>query len=418
MTSTTQTRPVHSPGLPLRYLFGVLLTLALALAPFYLVMRPSMFEMEAMALFLSITAGISVLAGYGAYRAGWIYRSPRITWTLLGGYALASILTFLNVWMTARLMFANQHDLLLATMLLVFAGGIAMSLGYFMAAALNDGISELNAGARAVADGDLDARVPVRGNNEMAELAQTFNAMANQLQTADRKQRQLDTMRRNLVAWTGHDLRTPLASIQAMIEALADDIIQDPDTVRRYHRTIQRDVQALAHLIDDLFDLAQYDAGGLELDRRPTSLADLISDSIERFSETAAQQSIQLSGRVDEIMDVVYIDAQKIGRVLTNLIANAIRHTPKEGSVWAIAKAVSDGTQVEVGDSGEGISQHDLPYIFDQFYRGEKSRSRSTGGSGLGLAITRRIIQAHGGDIWVESEVGRGTRFFFFLPDK
>ncbi len=160
----------------------------------------------------------TTLAGYGAYRAGWIYRSPRITWTLLGGYALASILTFLNVWMTARLMFANQHDLLLATVLLVFAGGIAMSLGYFMAAALNDGISELNAGARAVADGDLDARVPVRGNNEMAELAQTFNAMANQLQTADRKQRQLDTMRRNLVAWTGHDLRTPLASIQAMSE--------------------------------------------------------------------------------------------------------------------------------------------------------------------------------------------------------
>ncbi|HEY54009.1 MAG TPA: HAMP domain-containing protein, partial [Caldilineae bacterium] len=141
-------------------------------------MRPSMFELEAMAMFLSITAGISVLAGYGAYRAGWINRSPRITWTLIGGYALASVLTFLNVWMTARLMFASQHDLLLATVLLLFAGGIAISLGYFMAAALNDSIAQLNAGAKAIARGQLDVRVPVQGQNELAELAQAFNEMA------------------------------------------------------------------------------------------------------------------------------------------------------------------------------------------------------------------------------------------------
>ena len=168
--------------LPLRFLVGVLLTLALALGFFYWLMRPSMFELQAMGLFLAITSGVSVLAGYVAYRSGWIQRSPHLSWTIVGSYALASVLTFLNVWMTARLMFASAHDLQLATVLLLFAGGIAMSWGYFFSAALNDSIAELNAGASAIARGELAARVPVRGANEMAELAHTFNEMAGRLQ--------------------------------------------------------------------------------------------------------------------------------------------------------------------------------------------------------------------------------------------
>ena len=407
--------PTHHLKAPLRFLIGVLLTLAGALVVFYLLMRPSMFELQAMALFLSITAGVSVLAGYGAYRLGWINRSPRISWTLIGGYALASVLTFLNVWMTARLMFASQHDLLLATVLLLFAGGIAMSLGYFMAAALNDNIAQLNAGAKAIARGQLDVRVPVQGRNEMAELAQSFNEMAAQLQTSQQKQQELEMMRRNLVAWAGHDLRTPLASIQVMIEALADGVVDDPATVQRYLHTAQRDVDTLSHLIDDLFDLAQFDAGGFQLDRHPTSIEDLVSNAIERFSELASRRQITISGQIlDPDIGLVNVDAQKIERVLDNLLGNALRHTPAGGEISVLVATTAEGVQVEVHDNGEGIRAQDLPHIFDQFYRGERSRSRATGGSGLGLAISKAIVEAHGGRIWATSETG--ASFYFTLP--
>ncbi len=411
---STSPAPTHRLKAPLRFLIGVLLTLAGALVIFYLLMRPSMFEMQAMALFLSITAGVSVLAGYAAYRSGWINRSPHITWTLIGGYALASVLTFLNVWMTARLMFASQHDLQLATVLLLFASGIAMSLGYFMAAALNDNIAELNAGAKAIARGQFDARVPVQGQNEMAELAQTFNEMASQLQAAQQKQQKLETMRRNLVAWAGHDLRTPLASIQVMIEALADGVVDDPATVQRYLNTAQRDVDTLSHLIDDLFDLAQFDAGGFQLDRHPTSIEDLVSNAIERFSELASRREITIYGQVlDPDIGLVDVDAQKIERVLDNLIGNALRHTPAGGKISVLLGTTAEGVQIEVHDSGEGIRAEDMPYIFDQFYRSERSRSRATGGSGLGLAISKAIVEAHDGRIWATSETG--ASFLLYL---
>ena len=260
MNDTLTYRPHRQ--LPLRFVAGVAIALALALAAFVLVMRPPAAELRAMAGFLAITALISVLAGYGAYRLGWLSRSPRLTWTLLAGYALAALLTYLNVGFSARLMFASQHDLLLAGVLLVFAGGIAMALGYFVAAAVTDRIAAVCIGAEALASGDLSARVPVVGNDEVSHLARTFNEMAERLQETDRKQRELDILRRDLIAWAGHDLRTPLASTRVIVEALADGVVDDPDTVQRYLRTAQRDIQSLSLLIDDLFDLAQMDAGG------------------------------------------------------------------------------------------------------------------------------------------------------------
>ncbi len=413
-TAIPARRPL-SMRLTLRFLAGVLITLALALGFFYLLMRPSMFDLQAMALFLAITAGISLAAGYVAYRMGLIHRSPSLRWTLLGSWALAGALTFFNVWLTARLMFASQHDLQLATVLLVFAGGIAMSLGYFLTAALNDSIAQLNAGAKAVANGRLDVRVPVVGRNEMAELALSFNEMAAQLQATDQERRELEAMRRNLVAWAGHDLRTPLASVQAIIEALADDMVEDADTEQRYLRTARRDVQALAALIDDLFDLAQFDAGRLMLDRHPTAVADLVSNTIERYAELAARQEVALVGDAGPDL-IVDLDAQKIERVLSNLVGNALRHTPAGGQVRVQASPASGQVEIAVSDTGEGISAEDLPHVFDQFYRGEKSRSRTTGGAGLGLAIARRIVEAHGGRIRVESRAGEGARFVFSLP--
>ncbi len=402
--------------LPLRFVAGVILTLAVALLVFVWVMSPPSGELQAMALFLSITALISVLAGYGAYRLGWLSRSPSLRWTLLAGYGLATVLTFLNVGYSARRMFASEHDLLLAGVLLLFAGGIAMSLGYFVAVAVTDRIAAVCRGAEAVAEGDLTARVPVVGQDEVSHLARTFNLMADRLQEADRRQRELDILRRDLIAWVGHDLRTPLASTRLIVEALADGVVEDPATAQRYLRTAQRDVQSLTLLIDDLFDLAQMDAGGLRLDRQPNSIADLISDAIESFSVLAQQRNVALSGGAEPGVDPALVDARQISRVLANLVGNALRHTPTGGAVTVRAWPVDGCVQVAVADTGEGIPSEDLSRVFERFYRGEKSRSRATGGSGLGLAIAKAVVEAHDGQIWAESQPGQGARFSFSIP--
>ncbi len=400
----------------LRFVAGVALVFLLTLAVFYVVMNPPVGELRPMAAFLSVTAIISVVAGYGAYRLDWLRRSPRIFWTLMGSYGLSSLLTFLNVWVTARLMFASQHDLMLATILLLFATGIAISLGHFFSAAITDQLVALNRAAQRVAEGDLKIRVAVSGRDEVADLAHTFNEMAAQLETAERKQREAEKLRRNLVAWVGHDLRTPLASIRAMLEALADGVVDDPETVQRYLGTARRDIRSLSLLLDDLFEMAQIDAGGLKLERGSNSIGDLISDTLESFSALAAGKGVNLSGDVEPGVDPVWMDAQKIGRVLNNLVSNGLRHTPAGGRVQVRARLSESGVVVEVEDSGEGIRPEDQPHVFDQFYRGEKSRNRETGGVGLGLAIARGIVEAHGGQIDFESVFGQGSCFFFSLP--
>ena len=211
---------------------------------------------------------------------------------------LAGVVVFLNVWIIARMMFASRHDLLLATILLVFATGMAAAVGVFLSAALTDRILTLNRAAEHIARGELNTRVDVVGRDELAQLTRSFNAMAAQLELAQQKQQELDTLRRELVAWVSHDLRTPLTSMRAVLEALADGMVDDPETVQRYYRVAQQDIRSLSHLIDDLFDVSQIDAGGLQLDVAPNSIGDLISDTIERFSETARRQIVQLTGEV------------------------------------------------------------------------------------------------------------------------
>jgi signal transduction histidine kinase len=413
---TTETDGRRSMQLPALYTGGVALATALALAIFYGLMQPPQREFVAMACFLSITAAISVAAGHSAYRRGWISRSPRLSWTLLGGYVLSSVLTFLNIWVTALLMFASQHDLILAMVLLLFAGGIALSLGYFLSVSMTDRIVRLNQAAKEIAQGHLDVRVPESGRDEIAGLAHTFNQMASQLQAAARQQRELDTLRRDLVAWIGHDLRTPLTSIRVIVEALADGVVEDPTTVERYLQTAQHHIRSLSLLLDDLFEIAQIDAGGLKLERHPSSMRDLISDTIEALSALATRQTVELEGSAEPGVDPVPMDVQKIERVLNNLLDNALRHTQAGGRVHVSASATVEGVLVEVRDTGEGISAEDLPHVFERFYRGEKSRSRATGGVGLGLAIASGIIEAHGGHMGIDSSLGQGTRVWFTLP--
>ncbi|NJC97890.1 MAG: hypothetical protein C3F07_04060 [Anaerolineales bacterium] len=399
-----------------RFAIGILLIVAVSLGIFFLIMVPPMSELGLMALYLGITALVSALVGYIAYRFGWINYSPTLRWTLLGGYALASLLTFFNVWFSAQMMFASQHDLLLAIILLVFAGGMAMVMGYFLSSTVTERIHGLKEAAEKLAQGDLKTRVPIHGRDEVSALASTFNQMAEQLQAADQKQRDLDNMRRDLIAWVSHDLQTPLTSMRAILEAITDGVVDDPETIKRYLNTAQREVQNLSALIDDLFQMAQLDAGGFPLNRAEASLGDLVSDTLESFTELAKQQQITLEGNVDSDVDPVFMDTQAIGRVLNNLISNALRHTFK-GRVSLWVRRTEQGVEVTVSDTGEGIRAEDLQHIFERFYRGDASRSRSRGtGAGLGLAIARGIVRAHGGDIKVESEIGRGTQFTFHIP--
>jgi signal transduction histidine kinase len=400
----------------IRYILGVLLIVLISLGVFKLIMAPARAEFGLMAIFLAVTAVVSGLAGYAAYRLGWLTLSPTIRWTLLAGYALASLLTFFIVWFSANLMFASQHDLFLAVVLLVFSGGMAMMLGYLLSSTVTDRIHVLKAVAGQLAQGDLQARAAVTGRDEVSDLAESFNRMAMQLQAADEKQREIDHMRADLIAWVGHDLQTPLASIRAILEALADGVVEDPQSVQRYLQTAQRDVRSLSLLIDDLFQMAQLDAGGLPLDREDSSLSDLLSDTLESFSELAARRRVTISGHAEAGIDPVLMDTMQVGRVLNNLISNALRHTPPGGVIEVVARHAAKGVEVSIADTGEGIQPDDLPKIFDSFYRGEKSRSRATGGAGLGLAIARGIVRAHGGDITVESQPGRGSTFTFVLP--
>ena len=327
-------------SLPLRFALGLLAVLALSLVAFYLIMHPPMSDLGLMALFLGTTAAVSGLAGYVAYRLGWMERTPSLRLALLGGYALASLLTFFNVWFAARQMFASPHDLQLGTILLVFAAGIAMLLGYFLSSTITRRIQSLQNAAQQLAQGDLAARAGVEGKDEVAALAASFNNMAKRLQDVDRQQRELDHLRRDLVAWASHDLQTPLTAIRVQIEAIADGVVDDPDTIQRYLHTTKRQINDLSLLLDDLFQVAQLDAGGLVIQPAACSLSDLISDTLESFSAIASERGVALSGSAASGIDPVMLDAPRIGRVLNNLIGNALRHTPAGGVVtvgWTCA---------------------------------------------------------------------------------
>ncbi len=290
---TDENRSLKVSPPPTKYVIGVIAILLISLVVFVLVMNPPMVDFGLMALFLMITAVVSSIVGYAAYRLGWMTRISTLRLTLLISYLISSVLTFFNVWLTARLMFASQHDLLLATVLLLFAGGMAMVLGYFLSSAITDRIFVLQQAAHKLAGGDLETRIEVNGRDEVAQLSQDFNQMAEQLQQATRQ-------RADLIAWVSHDLQTPLTSIQAILEALADGLIEDPEAQERYLRTAQREVRSLSDLIDDLFQLTKLDAGGLTLEICPNSLSDLISDTLESFSQLAEKQNIQLSGQVSD----------------------------------------------------------------------------------------------------------------------
>jgi signal transduction histidine kinase len=399
---------------------GILLLLlappaALVLAAFWLGSPPA--ELAELARLFIIAELVALGVGAGAYWLVLRMGMGGITGKVALGYALCVGVTGLVITLVSMPMFISTHDAQFLLVLLVFSALISLGFGYLISRSITAGVRALTAGAEEIARGNLNARVNVTTGDEVARLALAFNHMAEQLEQSAARQKDLEQARRDVVAAVSHDLRTPLASLRAMIEAINDRVVTDEVTVQRYLRSAQSQAENLSLLVDDLFELSQLDAGVVQWTVEPSSLRDLISDMLETMQVQAAEKNIQLSGSVEPTIDPVLMNSHKMQRVLSNLIQNAIRHTPSDGAIFVQARESDrDHVRVDVIDSGEGISETDLPRIFDQFYRGEKSRSRETGGAGLGLAIAQRIVQAHRGQLWVESTRGTGSRFSFTLP--
>ena len=283
----------------INFVFSILAVLILTVILIQVVMSPSLDDLMYLLIVLSLTSLASTLLGFGSYKLGWWQKLPRISYAMILGYILASGLIFFNVWVTARLMFINQHDLALGSLLLLFAGGISIAFGYFLSSTISQQLETLAQGAQQLSQGDFSTRVPVQGQDEIAQLAHSFNDMAARLEGAAENEKALDEARRNLVAWASHDLRTPLTSLRVMIDALRDGVVDDPETVSRYLSQSQAEIKRMSTLIDDLFELAQLDSGYLKLDFEWIDLSDLISDTLESFAARADSQGVTLEGTVD-----------------------------------------------------------------------------------------------------------------------
>lgn len=340
----------------------------------------------------------------------------------LGGMGILAYL--LNNWFGG-----DRH-----TAVIVWLGGCGLAFGLpIMGVALavrtfrrvTTPLANVMAAADAVATGDLSVRVPQQGGDAFARLAHSFNQMVTELERNDQQ-------RRNLTADVAHELRTPLHIIQGNLEGILDGVYEA--TPEHINATLD-ETRHLARLVDDLRTLSLAESGQLPLVRAPVDVQDLLADVVVSFGAQAEGKGITLGATIgewqvrnwasngqSEIQNhqskiQIEADAGRLNQVLSNLVMNALRHTPAGGQIMLSAERQGEFVHIRVADTGEGIAPTDLPFLFDRFWRGDRARTHTEGvGSGLGLAIARQLVQAHGGKISVESAVGRGTTFMIDLP--
>ena len=333
-------------------------------------------------------------------------------------YTLGLGVMLINLLMASVLMFISPHDLALLSMLVVFSSLVALGFGSFVAHSMTRDLDQLVDTVKRVAARDLTAQAEVHSGDEVELLAKTFNHMVRQLDTAERCERESSKDRRILIAGISHDLRAPLTSMLAMVEAIEDGIITEPEEVRRYLRLMRIAVQDLSQLAGDLFELTQLGDRAVTWTVEPGSLRDLISDTLGAMQMVARERGVVLRGSVDPEVDPVLMNTQRMQRALYNLLDNGIRHTPAGGSVSILARPLTRGraVRVEVVDTGDGIPPTEIGPIVEPYQPVRRSHGRDDRRAGLGLAIARGIIEAHGGRIGVESRLGEGSRFSFVLP--
>ena len=329
--------------------------------------------------------------------------------------AVTVIATLGGVVMVATEMFISGKDLAVVLAVVVIAGiagfGVSLIVGRRVSAA-----SRLLLGAvREVGSGGEYKRPPAVLPAELAGLSQELEKTHRRLAEARGRERALEASRRELIAWVSHDLRTPLAGLRAMAEALEDRVVTDRQTVSRYHAQIRAETDRLALMIDDLFELSRIHAGALRLSRSLAGLDDLIGEALISAEPLARAKGVRLRGSAAGTLPV-FVDTAEVGRALRNLVINAIRHTPSDSAVEVVGDQESGMAVVSVSDACGGIPAEHLPRVFDVAFRGETARTPGPGeGAGLGLSIARGIIEAHSGQIAVHN-AGRGCQFVIRLP--
>lgn len=314
----------------------------------------------------------------------------------------------------ALLMFVSNHDAAIVAVITVFAGVLAARAAGLVATGVLADVRQISRGIAAVGEGRRDQRLGLAGRDELTGLAGEADAMVDRLAAEEARAAGAERARRDLVAAASHDLRTPVSALRLIVDALDDDLV-DEQTRRRYQRTMRTHIGALGTLIDDLFELTRLQAGDITWSLQQVHVAELVEDTVQALSTTAQARGVALAAEVTDRGVRAHADAEKVQRVLFNLVHNAIRHTPADGSVTIHVNPLPEGTEIEVADTGDGIDPADRARVFEPFYRAGPDAARSTDGAGLGLAISRAIVEAHGGRIWIEP-APVGTRVRFTLP--
>jgi signal transduction histidine kinase len=368
----------------------------------------------------AIAGGVTVVGfAFGAIALRVLRR--RSMGAQIGALTCSSIVAVIaGAYAASRAMFISQHDLTALTVVLVAAGTVAIAGGFVLGSRVGGASRALVAAARRIGDDDAsDPGNPFQRNApiELARLATELAATRVRLTEARERQQALEGSRRELVAWVSHDLRTPLAGMRAIVEALEDGIVNDPATVDRYLRTLREEVDHLAGLVDDLFELSRTQAGALNLNFERVFLGDLVSDVLAGSAPVAAAKGVHLEGRFIGPPTELEVSSPEVLRALRNLLENALRHTPTDGSV--VVEAGVDDAQPEfvyvvVRDTGGGVPPDDLPRIFDVAFQGDRARTPGAG-AGLGLAIAKGFVDAHRGELSVENDQG-GAIFTMRLP--
>lgn len=343
----------------------------------------------------ALTLGVGLLLAFA------LRSLPTVRLQLAGLAALAVCLPLGSVFLSGWAMFHMGDDVKILAVAAASAA-VAVVAGLFLAGSIAGSIDRVRDASLALAKGDLAVRAPETGPAEIADLAESFNEMAANLE-------ELFDARRELVAWASHDLRTPLANMQAMVEALEDGLAAPGD----YLPALREQVRVLAMLVEDLFELARIDAGALTLELRDAPLSALVESCLRGVAAEARQRHVTLAANVDASL-TARCAPDKVERVLLNLLTNALHHTPSDGSVAVHADPLPGEIRVSVEDTGEGLEEEAERRMFDRFWRSDKARTHR--GAGLGLAIARGLVEAHGGRIWAENRPGGGARVSFTLP--
>jgi len=315
---------------------------------------------------------------------------------------VAAAQLIVTVGLFVELMFVSSHDAVFTVLAVAYCAALALWAGWVLSRRVLGEVKAVGAGLAAVGEGRRDVVLSVDGEDEIARLAGQVDAMVERLARTE-------AARNDLVAAVSHDLRTPITSLRLLVEALDDDIVDDADR-KTYLAKLRTHVSALAALIDDLFELSRLQAGELRWSMEQVRLEELVKETVEAMRTDGVARLVV---NVPSDLGPARGAPEQIQRVLFNLIQNAIRHTPADGSVTVSAARAVEGVQVEVADTGSGIADDDRERVFEAFF--QAGASRTNGSAGLGLAISRAIVEAHGGRIWLEPSAA-GTSVRFTLP--